>query len=98
MHHNCITLYRVWCRQARCWGNPDLITDMDWLTTIPLVVGVISNLSAFALEALAERLLTILLAVFIISSVSVFALTAFAWLWIKRAIGEHHASQSTARH
>jgi hypothetical protein len=73
-----------------------MIAGMDWLTTIPLVVGVISNLSAFALEALAERLLTILLSVFIIG-VSVFALTAFAWLWIKGVIAEHHASQSTAR-
>jgi hypothetical protein len=75
-----------------------MIAGMDWLTTIPLTVGVIGNLSTFALEALVERLLTILLAVFIIGSVSVFALTAFAWLWIKRAIGEQHGSPSMARH
>ena len=75
-----------------------MIAGMDWLTTIPLVVGVIGNLSVLALEALAERLLTILLAVFIIGSVSVFALTALAWLWIKRVIGERHASPIMARH
>jgi hypothetical protein len=75
-----------------------MIAGMDRLTRIPLIIGVIGNLSAFALETLAERLLTILLAAFIIGSVSVFALTAFAWLWIKRAIGEQHASPSMTRH
>jgi hypothetical protein len=74
-----------------------MIAGMDWLTTIPLVVGGIGNVSALALEALAERLVAILLAVLIIGSVSVFAVTAFTWLWIKRAIGEH-AAPSTARH
>jgi len=71
---------------------------MDWLTTIPLVVSAIGNVSNSALEALAERLVTILLAVLIIGGVSVFAVTAFAWLWVKRIIGEPHASPSTARH
>jgi hypothetical protein len=71
---------------------------MDWLTTLPLVVGGIGNLGAFALEALAERLLTILLAVMIVGSLSVFALTAFTWLWIRHAVGEHHALPSMAPH
>ena len=83
-----------------------MIAGMDCLATIPLIVGVIGNLSAGALEALAERLLTILLAGFLIGGVSVFALTAFAWLWIKRAIGgahaspvfDHAASAAVARH
>lgn len=75
-----------------------MIAGMDWLTTIPLVVGVIGNLSTLVLQALAERLLTILLAVFIIGGVSAFAVTAFAWLWIKRAIGEPHAAPSMAPH
>jgi len=64
---------------------------------IPLVVGTIGNVSVSALEALAERLVTILLAIFIIGSVGVFAVTAFTWLWIKRWLGEQHASPSTAR-
>jgi hypothetical protein len=75
-----------------------MIAGMDWLTTIPLIVGVIGNLSALALAALAERLLTILLAILIIGGVSVFAVSAFAWLWIRSAIGEPHASPSMARH
>ena len=65
---------------------------MDCLTTIPLIVGVIGNVAAGAMAALAERLLTILLAVCIIGGVGVFAITAFAWLWIKHAIGEPHTS------
>jgi hypothetical protein len=68
-----------------------MIAGMDWLTTIPLIIGDIGNMSAFVLETLAERLLTIFLAVFIIGGISIFAITAFAWLWIKRAIGELHA-------
>ena len=68
-----------------------MIAGMDWLTTIPLIVGVISNLSAIALESLAERLLTIVLAGLIVGSVGVWALTELAWLLIKRAIGELHA-------
>lgn len=71
---------------------------MDWLTAIPLVVGAVGDVSASALEGLAERLVTILLAILIIGGVSVFAVTAFTWLWIKRVIGEPHASPSTARH
>ena len=39
-----------------------MIAAMDWLTTIPLVVGAIGNVGASALEVLAERLITILLA------------------------------------
>ena len=65
---------------------------MDSLTTLPLIVGAIGNVSAGASVALAERLLTILLAVFIIGGVSIFAVTAFAWLWLKHAIGGPHAS------
>ena len=61
---------------------------MDCLTTLPLIVGAIGNVSAGAVVALAERLLTILLAVFIIGSIGVFALTAFAWLWVRQAFGE----------
>jgi hypothetical protein len=69
-----------------------MIAAMDSLTTLPLIVGAIGNVSAGALEVLADRLLTILLAVFIIGGVGVFALTAFAWPWIKHAIGGPHAS------
>jgi hypothetical protein len=69
-----------------------MLGGMDCLTTLPLIVGAIGNVSAGVLEALAERLLTILLAVFIIGGVSIFAMTAFAWLWVKRAIGGPHAS------
>jgi hypothetical protein len=69
-----------------------MIAGMDCLKTLPQIVGVIGNVSAGALEALADRLLRILLAVFIIGGVSVFAITAFAWLWLKRTIGEPHAS------
>ena len=75
-----------------------MIAGMDQLTTFPLIVGAIGGLSAFALEALALRLLTILLAVLIIGGVSVFAVTAFAWLWIKSVIGELHGSPGMARH
>jgi len=69
-----------------------MIGGMDCLTTLPLIVSVIGNVSAGAMQVLAERLLTILLTVFIIGGVSVFALTAFAWLWIKHAFGEQPAS------
>ena len=65
---------------------------MDCLTTLPLIVGAIGNVSAGASVALAERLLTILLAIFIVGGVSGFALTAFAWLWIKRTIGGSRGS------
>ena len=68
-----------------------MIGGMDCLTTLPLIVGVIGNLSAGAMAALTERLLTILLAVIIIGGVGGFAVTAFAWLWIKHAFSEHHA-------
>jgi hypothetical protein len=71
-----------------------MLAGMDCLTTLPLIVGAIGNVSAGALAALAERLLTILLAVFIIGGVSTFAVTAFAWLWIKRAFGGPHASST----
>jgi hypothetical protein len=69
-----------------------MIGGMDCLTTLPLIVGAIGNVSAGALVALAERLLTILLAVFIIGSIGVFAVTAFAWLWVKHAFGEPQTS------
>ena len=69
-----------------------MLGGMDCLTIFPLIVGAIGNVSAGALQALAERLLTILLAVFIIGSVGVFAVTAFAWLWVKRAFRGPHAS------
>jgi len=48
----------------------------------PLVVGVIGNLSAFALEALAERLVTIVLLAFTIGSVGLFVSTARAQVWV----------------
>ena len=73
-----------------------MIAAMDWMTTIPLIVGAIGQLGAMALQALAQRLLTIVLAGLIIGGVSVFALTAFAWLWIKHAIDELHARPSAA--
>ena len=69
-----------------------MIAGMDCLTTLPLIVGAIGNLSAGAMQVLAERLLTILLAIFLIGGVGGFAITAFAWLWIKHAFGEQHAS------
>jgi len=69
-----------------------MIAGMDCLTPLPLVVGVSAMLGWGAVQVLAERLLTILLAIFLIGGVSVFAITGFAWLWIKRAFGEHHAS------
>ena len=75
-----------------------MMPGMDWLTTIPPIVGVISNLSAITLQLLAERLLTIVLAVFVIGSVTVWALTELLWLWIKRAIGELHALPHAVRH
>ena len=75
-----------------------MIGGMDWLTTIPPIVGVIGNVSAGVLESLVERVVTIFLAVFIIGGVSVFTLTAFAWLWIKRVIREWHASPATVLH
>ena len=67
-----------------------MISGMDYLATIPPIVGVISNLSAITLQLLAERLLTIVLAGFVVGSVTVWALTELLWLWIKRAIGEFH--------
>jgi hypothetical protein len=73
-----------------------MIESMDWMTEIPLIVDGIGKLSAFALQALAERLLTIAMAALIIGGVSVFALTAFAWLWVKHAIGDLHARPHAA--
>ena len=70
---------------------------MDCLNAIPPIVGFISNLSYLILHTLAERLLTIALAVVIIGSVAAFAVTAFAWLWLKRVIGELHIPPSFAR-
>jgi hypothetical protein len=67
-----------------------MIAGMDYLATIPPIVGVISNLSAITLQLLAERLLTIVLAGFIVGSVTVWASTELLWLWIKRAIGGLH--------
>ena len=67
-----------------------MIAVMDMLTTIPLIVGVISNLSAITLQLLAERLLTIVLAGLVVGSVGVWALTELVWLLFKRAIGEFH--------
>jgi hypothetical protein len=68
-----------------------MIAGMDYLATIPPIVGVISNLSAITLQLLAERLLTIVLAGLVVGSVTVWALTELLWLRIKRAIGELHA-------
>lgn len=71
---------------------------MDWFAAIPMIVGVISNLSSYAMDAIAERLLTIMLAACIIGGVAVFAVMAFAWLSVKHAIAELHAPPSTAPH
>jgi hypothetical protein len=71
---------------------------MDWLTTPPLIVGLIGNLSVLALEALAEQLLTIVLAVLVTGSVSICAASAVVWLWIRHAVDAHHASPSLAPH
>lgn len=73
-----------------------MIGGMDWMTTIPLIVGVIGKLSAFALQALVERLLTLALAVLIIGGASILALTGLAWLRFKHAIGEVYARPGTA--
>lgn len=75
-----------------------MIVRMDWLTTPPLIVGLIGNLSILALEALTEQLLTIFLAVLVTGSVSVFAASAVVWLWFRRAIGAHHNEPSLAPH
>ena len=74
-----------------------MLGGMDYLDAIPPIVGFISHLSYLVMQALAERLLTIVLAVFLIGGVTAFAVTAFAWLWLKRVIGELHASPSLAR-
>ena len=71
---------------------------MDWFAAIPMIVGVISNLSSHVMDAVAERVLTIVLAALIIGGVTAFAVLAFAWLWLKRAIGELHPPPSTAQH
>jgi hypothetical protein len=73
-----------------------MIEGMDWMITIPLIVGAIGKLSALALQAVAERLLIIVLAALIIGGVSLFAMTGFAWLWIKHTIGDLHARPSAA--
>ena len=75
-----------------------MIAGMDWLTTIPLIVGVISNLSAIVLQSLAERLLTIGLAAVIVGSAGVLVLTELLWLWIKHAIGDLHPAPRAAPH
>ena len=75
-----------------------MISGMDYLATIPPIVGVISNLSAITLQLLAERLLTIVLAGFAVGSVIVWALTELAWFGLKRAIGEIHLFPHMARH
>ena len=69
---------------------------MDYLTTLPLVVGAVASLADSAMQAFAERLLTVVLAIFLIGGLGVFVVTAFAWLWIKRAILDLHARPSTA--
>ena len=72
---------------------------MDWLTTPPLIVGLIGNVSILALEALAEQLLTIFAAVLVTGSVSVCAASAVGWLWIRHAIdAHHHATPRLASH
>ncbi|MFI4948551.1 MAG: hypothetical protein ACHQC9_07110 [Alphaproteobacteria bacterium] len=75
-----------------------MIDRMDWLTTPPLIVGLIGNLSILALEALAEQLLTIFLAVLVTVSVSILAASALVWLWIRRTVGAHHVAPSLAPH
>ena len=69
---------------------------MNWLTTLPLLVGAVANLAVLASEALVQRLLTILFAGLLIGGVGAFAAVAFAWLWLKRLIGATHAPVSTA--
>jgi hypothetical protein len=76
-------------------GNPGV--GMDWLTTLPLIVGVIGNVGISAVEALAERLSTLLLALVLIGGVSAFAFTIFASLSIRRVFGDH-AAPSVVRH
>ena len=75
-----------------------MIKNMDWLATFPLIVGAVGNLSAAALDAVAQRLLTIALAALLVGGVTLFAVTAFAWLWVRRTVAElHPPPASTAR-
>jgi bacteriorhodopsin len=69
---------------------------MDWLTMLPQIVGAIGNLSALAMQMIAECLLIMLLAAVLIGGAGAVAVAAFAWLWLKRAIGELHPHPSTA--
>ena len=71
---------------------------MDLLTTLPPVVGSVGTLCADASQALAARLLTIALAALIIGGVGIFTVTAFAWLWLKRMLGELHLLPATPLH
>ena len=71
---------------------------MEWLTIIPPIVGAFTNLAAFALQALAERLLTLALAGLLITGVGVFAVAAFSWLWLKRVVGDLHVLPRIAHH
>jgi hypothetical protein len=75
-----------------------MIAGMDLLTTIPPVLGAVSNLCVQTLQGLAFRVLTMVLATFIVAGVSIFVISPFVWLWVKRAIGEMLASPSMARH
>ena len=69
---------------------------MNWLTTLPLLVGAVANLGVLVSEALMQRLLTILLAGLLIGGVGAFAVAGFAWLWLKRLIGGAHAPAASA--
>jgi hypothetical protein len=71
---------------------------MDWLTTIPLIVALIGNLGALALQTVAVRLLTIVPAVFFVGGISAAALMAICRWWLKRATGELDMLHSPARH
>ena len=70
---------------------------MDYLSAIPPIVSLVSSLGYLVMQTLAERLLTIVLAVAVIGGVGGFAAGAFAWLWLKRVIGELHLPASLAR-
>lgn len=69
---------------------------MDWLATFPLIVGAVGNLGAAALDAVAQRLLTIALSALLVGGVTLFAVTAFAWLWVRRTVGELHPPPASA--
>ncbi len=67
-----------------------MIGAMDPVTAIPSIVNALSNVTVDVAQMLAERLLIIVLAIFVVGGAGVFIVSAFAWLWIKRVVGDLH--------